>query len=81
MRIENCPLEFECEQSWSKLKRTEVKRVRHCPACSENVHLCRSEAELEAARSEGKCVALVRREPELPVRGRPMGRGPWQGGD
>jgi len=80
MRIENCPLEFQCDKSWRSLKRTEDKDIRHCISCGEDVHLCRTEEDFESAQGAGKCVALRPLNREPVVMGWPKGRGPWQGG-
>lgn len=56
--IRNCTFRFKCPRSWDDLQITKIASQRHCPACSRNVHLCRTPSELSAAIRKDLCVAV-----------------------
>jgi len=56
--VENCKFAFKCTKKWEELAKTEQPKVRFCDTCSENVYLCESLQELDAAVKAGHCVAF-----------------------
>jgi len=52
------PLSFTCPQNWDLLQATDSPDVRHCAACKQNVHLCRTAAEFVTHGEQGHCVAI-----------------------
>lgn len=58
--IRNCRFAFRCHQRWEALEHTGNRRVRYCHECSQDVVLCRTDAELQTALQANYCVAIVR---------------------
>lgn len=56
--IRNCQFRFECPRNWVELEPMNNPAQRHCPACMQTVHLCRTPAELMAAIRKNWCVAV-----------------------
>lgn len=58
--IERCSARFafQCPKHWAELATTDREHVRYCGACSENVYLCTSEAEIAEHRDQRHCVAV-----------------------
>lgn len=68
MEIVNCnwKFSFQCPRRWNGLIETADPAVRICESCLQQVHLCKTEAEVEQKSREGKCVALsFHRGPQL----------------
>jgi uncharacterized protein (TIGR02996 family) len=83
--IEGCgkggsPLRFDfiCDKSWADLKRTGDDSVRHCEACSRNVHFCDNLADARQHSYQGHCIAvdlgIIRRDGDLMPRRMFLGR-------
>ena len=56
--IENCPMAFECPQTWDSLTPTAAADVRHCDTCRKDVTFCADAAQLERMTEAGACVAF-----------------------
>ena len=56
--IRNCEFRFRCDRTWELLQATSDDAVRYCDQCRHTVHYCRTPAELHAALSENRCVAV-----------------------
>lgn len=56
--ILNCKLDFECPQQWANLTPTDDSGVQYCQQCQKNVYLCLTQAELDTALAQGKCVSF-----------------------
>ena len=61
-----CPVEFasKCPLDWHELKQTENLWSRHCSVCDRNVIMCGNNAQVEAAKKVGACVAIARNDDE-----------------
>lgn len=53
---------FKCPKDWAKMLPTSDPWARHCTACDRNVVLCGNDAQVEAAKQVGACVAIGRRD-------------------
>lgn len=58
INIENCIFKFKCTKSWKSLLQTSDRKIRYCEECDRGVHLCKTDRELEIAKSKGWCVAV-----------------------
>jgi hypothetical protein len=64
--IQNCDFSFQCPIDWDELENTEDPNRRFCQTCQKQVRYINSNAELDAARSRGYCVAIKLIEPQQP---------------
>lgn len=72
--IRHCPLAKRCRVRWAKMTPIDGNAdIRLCAKCQHEVHLCRTDEELEAHRALGHCVALETILIDYPLVGEPMG--------
>jgi uncharacterized protein (TIGR02996 family) len=61
--------DFVCDKSWADMKPTGDDNVRHCEACSRDVHFCDTLADAREHSHEGHCIAVdlgvIRRKDDL----------------
>src|SRR5262245_14470066 len=48
--------EFICDKTWADLEPTNSSQVRHCGACSKNVHFCDNIADARQHAQAGHCI-------------------------
>lgn len=64
--------EFVCDQSWADMRPTDDNAVRHCEACSKNVHYCDTIVDARTHARRGECIAvdlgIIRRDGDLEPR-------------
>lgn len=60
LTIENCSFELECNKNWDELDKTPFRNVRYCTKCSNHVHRCKTNIEIQYAVGNGWCVAVDR---------------------
>mgnify|MGYP006928192545 CR=1 FL=1 len=59
LTIKNCHFVRPCEAEWSQLAPTAYRNdIRHCSACTKQVHLMTNEQDLAFAVFYGFCVAI-----------------------
>jgi uncharacterized protein (TIGR02996 family) len=70
--------DFVCDQSWADMAPTGDDRVRHCRACSKDVHFCDNIADAREHAHAEHCIAVdlgvIRRDGDLRQRGMFLGR-------
>jgi len=71
-----CEFSFVCSKTWAELRPTFAKDVRYCDGCKRDVFRITSRAQLEEARSLGRCVAWAQ-----PLSSRSRGGPPMLLGD
>jgi len=57
--IKNCKSKYDCDQDWSKIKKTDNSYVRLCGFCKKDVHLVSTDSELDKAIKNNWCVAVA----------------------
>ena len=55
---------FRCPKRWFSLTPRADPRIRHCGVCDKDVHFCSNDEEVQAAREQGICAALIHYEAE-----------------
>ncbi len=61
MESDSCTWKFwqlQCPRSWSGLRKTDDPDIRLCESCLQNVHLYKTEEEVDLRSRQGECVAL-----------------------
>jgi len=58
--IRNCRFAFRCTRTWESLIQIGRPAVRFCDECQQEVHYCRTDAQLATAVRMNRCVAIER---------------------
>jgi hypothetical protein len=56
----NCKFEFECPMNWFDLTATNDAGVKYCETCSNDVHLCLSQEDLDTHAEQRHCIAYFK---------------------
>jgi hypothetical protein len=62
LRNIECTFEFKCDKQWDDLETQIASNIKFCNQCQKNVYLCKSQEELDNARSLGRCISIERVE-------------------
>jgi hypothetical protein len=57
-----CTFEFNCDKQWDELETQDAPNIKFCKQCEKNVYLCKTQEELDNARSLGRCISIERVE-------------------
>lgn len=55
----NCDMEFECPKDWDEMLISDNANIRHCSACSKDVHFCHTIEDLKNAIDAKYCVTYI----------------------
>lgn len=66
-----CTFEFKCDQQWDDLETQLASNIKFCQQCQKNVYLCKTQEELDYARSLGWCISIERVEVRMYTTGVP----------
>lgn len=62
LRKIECTFEFKCDKQWDDLEAQIASNIKFCKQCEKNVYLCKTQEELDHARSLGLCISIERVE-------------------
>lgn len=62
LRNIECTFEFKCDKQWDELETQIASNIKLCNQCQKNVYLCKTQEELDYARSLGLCISIERVE-------------------
>ena len=57
-----CTFEFKCNKQWDELETQVTSNIKFCKQCEKEVYLCKTQQELDHARSLGLCISIERVE-------------------
>ena len=57
-----CTFEFKCDKQWDDLETLVATNIKFCQQCQKDVYLCKTQEELDHARSLGRCISIERVE-------------------
>ena len=66
-----CTFEFKCDKQWDDLETQIASNIKFCKQCEKNVYLCKTQKELDHARSLGRCISIERIEVRMFTTGVP----------
>ena len=66
-----CTFEFKCDKQWDDLETQVASNIKFCNQCQKDVYLCKTQDELDHARSLGRCVSIERVEVRMYTTGVP----------
>ena len=66
-----CTFEFKCDKQWDELETQIATNIKFCKQCQTDVYLCKTQEELDLARSLGRCISIERVEIRLFTTGVP----------
>ena len=66
-----CTFEFKCDRQWDDLETQIASNIKFCKQCEKNVYLCKTQKELDHARSLGRCISIERIEVRMFTTGVP----------
>jgi hypothetical protein len=62
LRNIECTFEFKCDKQWDDLETQIASNIKFCTQCKKDVYLCKTQEELDHARSLGRCISIERVE-------------------
>jgi hypothetical protein len=62
LRNIECTFEFKCDKQWDDLETQDASNIKFCKQCQKDVYLCKTQEELDHARSLGRCISIERVE-------------------
>lgn len=62
LRNIECTFEFKCDKQWDDLETQVASNIKFCKQCQKDVYLCKTQEELDLARSLGRCISIERVE-------------------
>ena len=71
MRNIECTFEFKCDKQWDDLETLVATNIKFCQQCQKDVYLCKTQEELDHARSLGRCISIKRVEVRMFTTGVP----------
>ena len=66
-----CTFEFKCDKQWDDLETQVASNINFCQKCQKDVYLCKTQEELDHARSLGRCISIERVEVRMYTTGVP----------
>ena len=57
-----CTFEFKCNKQWDELETPVASNIKFCNQCEKDVYLCKTQEEIDHARSFGRCISIERVE-------------------
>jgi len=63
--------EFKCDKQWDDLESQIASNIKFSKQCEKNVNLCKTQEELDHARSLGRCISIERIEVRMFTTGVP----------
>ena len=67
-----CTFDFECDKQWDELETQIASNIKFCKQCKKEVYLCKTQEELDHARSLGRCISIERIEIRMFTTGVPV---------
>jgi hypothetical protein len=58
LRNIECTFEFKCDKQWDELETQIAASIKFCKKCKKDVYLCKTQEELDHARSLGRCISI-----------------------
>jgi hypothetical protein len=58
LRNIECTFEIKCDKQWDDLETQISSNIKFCTQCQKDVYLCKTQEELDHARSLGRCVSI-----------------------
>jgi hypothetical protein len=71
LRNIECTFEFKCDKQWDDLETLVASNIKFCQQCRKDVYLCKTQEELDHARSLGRCISIERVEVRMFTTGVP----------
>ena len=71
LRNIECTFEFKCDKQWDDLETQVASNIKFCKQCQKDVYLCKTQEELDLARSLGRCISIERVEIRMFTNGVP----------
>ena len=72
LRNIECTFEFKCDKQWDDLETQDASNIKFCKQCQKDVYLCKTQEELDHARSLGRCISIERVEIRMFTTGVPV---------
>ncbi len=67
-----CTFKFKCDKQWDDLETQVASNIKFCKQCLKEVYLCKTQEELDHARSLGRCISIERVEIRMFTTGIPV---------
>ncbi len=58
LTIKNCERAVSCDAKWEQMQETRDSSIRLCQQCAKDVHLCKTDKELNEAVRLNRCAAI-----------------------